>query len=89
MDAEFDWDTGNVEHISEHQIEPEEAEQALLDPGRIPAPAYQAQHERRRAVLGATESGRVLFVVFTHRAGRLRVVTARDATDRERRRYRR
>jgi len=29
----------------------------------------------------------VLFVVLTRRAGRLRVVTARDATDREKRRY--
>ena len=72
-----------------HDIEPQEAEDALADPGRAPAEAYSVQGERRRAVLGRTDSGRLLYVVYTPRHARLRVVTARDATDPERRRYRR
>ncbi|MBI4492711.1 MAG: BrnT family toxin [Chloroflexi bacterium] len=85
----FDWDEGNLRHVAEHGVSPEEAQEALLDPRRVPAPAYRVCGEHRRAVLGATLAGRVLFVVFTHRTGQRRVVTARDATARERGRYRR
>ncbi len=64
-------------------------EEALLDPQRIGAAAYNVGQERRWAHLGATELGRILFVVFTRRGGRIRVITARDAERAERRRYRR
>ena len=43
--------------------------------------------ERRRAIFGATETGRVLFVVFTYRQGKIRVVTARNAALAERQKY--
>jgi uncharacterized protein len=69
-------------------VEPEEAEQALSDPDRIGVSAYNVKGERRWAYLGATEAGRILFVVHTHRRRRIRIVTARDATDRDKRRYR-
>jgi uncharacterized DUF497 family protein len=82
----FDWDDANIEHIAAHQISPEEAEEALSDPFRIPA--YRVGGERRRAVLGSTEDGRLLFVVTTRRGNGIRVITARDATTSERRRYR-
>lgn len=85
----FDWNEANVSHISRHNVIPEEAEEALLDPRRIGIPAYQVATEQRWAVLGATENGRILFVVFTRREGLIRVVTARDATNKEKRRYRR
>jgi uncharacterized DUF497 family protein len=51
-------------------------------------PAYNVGRERRWALLGATEEGRRLYVVYTRRRGRIRVVSARDATPREKRRYR-
>jgi uncharacterized DUF497 family protein len=70
-------------------VEPDEAEEALLDPQRIGAAAYNVGQERRWAYLGATELGRILFVVFTRRGGRIHVITARDAERAERRRYRR
>jgi hypothetical protein len=38
--------------------------------------------------LGAREEGRVLFLIFTRRRGRVRAITARDATPEEKRRYR-
>lgn len=85
----FDWDDGNVDHLARHGIRPEEAEQALLGPRRLGASAYNAIHERRWAAIGATEDGRVVFVVFTRRDSDVRVITARDATPTERRRYRR
>ena len=66
-----------------------EAEEALGDPHRRVQPAYDWRGQRRWAMLGATEAGRILFVVFTRRVRVIRVVTARLATERERRRYRR
>lgn len=85
----FEWDDANADHIARHAVTPEEAEEALLDPRRIGTPAYSVEGEARTAILGSTEDGRVLFVVFTRRHGLVRVVTARDAAPAERRRYRR
>lgn len=85
----FQWDDANIEHIAEHTIEPEEAEQAFDDPERVPARAYQTPIERRRAIIGASETGRILYVVYTMREGMIRIVTAREAEERFRRQYRR
>ena len=85
----FDWDSANVAHIARHGIEPEEVEEALLDPGRIGASAYTLGDERRSAYIAATDEERILVIVVTRRRLRIRLITARDATDRERRRYRR
>jgi uncharacterized protein len=85
---EFDWDDANIEHIAQHQLIPPEVEDALCDPRRIGATANKSQ-EKRWAILGSTLEGRVLFVVFTKREELIRVVTARDATNTEKRRYRR
>ncbi len=86
---EFDWDDANVEHIAQHGIEPEEAEDALLDPDGKDVDAYNRRGEKRFAYLGATQGGRLLFVVFTERKAKLRVLSARDADVGEKRRYRR
>lgn len=63
--------------------------EALLDTGRVGIDAYNVRGERRWALLGSTEGGRVLFVVFTRRTEKIRVVTAREAEDKEKRRYKR
>lgn len=85
----FRWDRANIDHIARHNLEPEDVEEALLDPGGINAPAYNAASERRYGLIGATEAGRVLYVVYTERSGDFRVVTARDADVSQKRRYRR
>lgn len=86
----LDWDEANTDHIAWHGIDPEEAEEALGDPDATPAHTYRGPGgERRSAIIGKTENGRFLFVVFTFQGGLLRVVTARDATPNEKRRYRR
>jgi uncharacterized DUF497 family protein len=40
-------------------------------------------------MVGSTEAGRILFVVYTVRSGRIRPITAREAGDGNKRRYRR
>jgi len=84
----FDWDDENSGHVRAAGFDPDEIEQALLDPRRVGANAYNAARERRWAALASTEGGRVLFVVFTRRRASVRVITARDATAAEKRRYR-
>jgi hypothetical protein len=86
---DFDWDDANAGHIARHSVSPEESEEALLDPRRFAQQARRSEAEHRSAVLGATSSGRILFVVYTKRGDRIRVITVRDATERERQRYRR
>jgi uncharacterized protein len=86
--VEFEWDADNVEHIAEHGVSPDEVEEALADTRRFPVAAYNTPTERRRAFVGATDDGRLLFIVYTLRTAAIRVVTARDASDVQRRTYR-
>ena len=85
----FDWDEANIDHIALHDVEPEEAEAALTDPHRHLIARRTVRNEQRIIYIGATESGRALVVVYTRRGERLRVVTAREATAEEVRRWRR
>jgi uncharacterized DUF497 family protein len=85
----FDWDDSNINHIAGHNVEPEEAEEALEDPDLKKDSAYNFKGERRSAIIGATEAGRILLVIYTRRGQNIRVVTVRDASDAQKRRYRR
>lgn len=85
----FDWDDHNIDHIARHGFYPEDAEEALSDPERITAGTYNAPVEPRWSIIGATYGGRIVRVVYTLRGSKFRVVMVRDATDSEKRRYRR
>jgi uncharacterized DUF497 family protein len=52
----------------------EREEEVLRSPARVYVPAHSAGSEERRAVLGPTDDGRLLFVVIARRKGRIRVV---------------
>jgi uncharacterized DUF497 family protein len=87
-DGLFDWDGANVEHIARHGVTPEEVEEALSDEMLLFLDA-RSRGERRWLVIGVSSTGRMLSVVFTRRGRNIRIVTARDADQRERRAYRR
>ncbi len=83
---EFEWDEININHIAEHQVEPWEAEEAILERDRAPRAAYGGA----TGIIGMTLDGRLLVVIFLRKANRrMRVISARDAGRRERRIYRR
>lgn len=86
---DFDWNFGNLDHIARHKVEPEEAEEAVTDPAAIPAKDVHRgpQGQRRTAIIGATEAGRVLLVVFEVRNRLVRVVTAYIANAEQRTDY--
>lgn len=86
----FNWSGGNAEkNWSRHRVSPLEAEQVFFNSpllaGEDPAHSHQ---EKRLFALGQTDEGRELFVAFTIRGRKLRVVSARDMSRRERKVYR-
>ena len=82
----FDWDNHNEQHIGRHDVEPYEAEEAMSDLLRV---TFDTHGKGIRGVIGKTEDGRILVVIYTMRNGLYRVITARDANSREKHAYRR
>lgn len=77
------WDEWNIDHISRHNITPDEVEQVC-----------RGQHLARRGrqgtynVIGQTQTGRYLTIILAPRGyASFYPVTARDADDKERRSF--
>ncbi len=85
----FEWDAGNAPKVVDrHDIEPGECEQAFFsEPFLIDADEKHSQQERRWRALGTTLAARYLYLVFTLRGSRIRVVAAREMNRKERRAY--
>ena len=85
----FDWSGGNAEkNWDGHGVTPLEAEQVFFNtPLLAGTDIAHSRKESRFYVLGQTDEGRELFVSFTMRGRRLRVVSARDMSRKERRVY--
>lgn len=85
---DFDWDQANIAHIALHNIDPEEAEEAVLDENALDFPAHRGpKGQRRFGVIGKALSERVLVVILEEREDRFRVVTARVTDKGERKLY--
>jgi uncharacterized DUF497 family protein len=85
----FEWDSGNAEkHWISHQVTVSECEQVFFNRPIIAAEdLVHSRHEPRLFVLGHTDADRRLFIALTIRGDRIRVISARDMSRRERRRY--
>jgi hypothetical protein len=85
---QFDWDKGNVGHISAHGITPAEIEQVFKN-GVFPVTEEidDQSGELRETVIGETDAGRVLVVVWTERKRKVRTVTSFPANRKARRIY--
>lgn len=85
----FEWDEGNAEkNWIRHQVAANECEQVFFNAPLIAAEDVKhAEFENRWYVLGRTDSDRLLFVVFTIRTNRIRVISARDMNKNERKIY--
>ncbi|MBI3909959.1 MAG: BrnT family toxin [Armatimonadetes bacterium] len=82
----FDWDDANRgKNWEKHGVTDQECEQVFFNQPLFVVPDEEhAEHEARYYVLGRTDRGRRLFVVFTPRGGKIRVISTRDMTKRER-----
>ena len=83
----FEWDEANTGHIARHKMTRERAEQAIQDPDQILVSRSVVEGDEYEAIVGAAADGLLLFVVYTVRNDRIRVVSARRAIRRERRLY--
>jgi uncharacterized DUF497 family protein len=84
---EFRWNDWNEGHISEHGVDPWEAEEVVRE-ARPPYPLASA--EGKFLVWGSTAEGRFLQVVFVvDEEDSVFVIHARPLTDKEKKLYRR
>ncbi len=80
----FDWDEENENHLAKHGVTIFEVEETIL----FCKPLYQRSKEGKYIAYGATKEGRRLFIVFVVKDScRIRVISARDMSEKERRYY--
>jgi len=85
----FEWDPKKAAgNARKHGVAFEEAATVFTDPAaRTFSDPDHSISEHREITIGHSGSGRILFVAHTERAGRHRIISARRATQRERRQY--
>jgi uncharacterized protein len=88
IDDEFEWDDAKAaDNLRDHGVSFESVKDVFRDPfGLEWLDASEDYGEDRRAIIGIVES-RLLYVAFTMRGERIRVISARGAEAYERRRY--
>lgn len=85
----FDWDDGNRDkNWLKHRVSNRESEELFFNqPLIVVADIKHSEMEERLFALGQTNDGRRLFVSFTVRMNKIRVISARDMSQKERERY--
>ncbi len=86
----FEWDEGNSDkNWIRHRVTRSECEEVFFNKPLTIAEdkKYSTEEEIRFYSLGRTDSNRFLFVVFTIRNPLIRVISARDMNNKERRKY--
>lgn len=85
----FEWDKGNdTKNYLKHLVSIGECEEVFFNvPLLILPDEKHSEKEVRLYALGKTNNGRLLYVVFTIRQTRVRVISARDMSKKERADY--
>lgn len=82
----FEWDEHNREkNQAKHRVAPEECEEIFFNiPLLLQGDNKHSQQETRWCAIGKTRKGRRLFIAFAMRHNKIRVISARDMSKRER-----
>lgn len=85
----FEWDKGNIEKIAnKHKLNIKIIEEVFKnEPIYFFEDEKHSQTEKRHGVFGLTNNGKILSIVFTIRKDKIRVITARSISKKERRAY--
>lgn len=86
--GEFEWDDAKARaNARKHKVTFEEAMTVFVD--ELAVPFEEGEHPDRLVLVGESQLGRMVLVVFTERVadGIIRIISARRATKRERRAY--
>ena len=83
----FDWNKGNIKkNWARHRVTHIECEEVFFNkPLVVKEDKRQSRGEDRYYVLGKTDNERLLFVVFTIRDNKIRVISARDMSRKKKR----
>lgn len=86
----FDWDYGNLEkNWAKHNVKRSEIEETFFNQPLllIDAEPKPPNFEKRFLIQGITNAERRLFIVFTIRGDKIRPISARDMSKKERKYY--
>lgn len=84
----FEWDKGNSgKNERKHGVTDREAEEIFFNGPLLIARSHKEEKEVRYSALGKTYGSRLLMVVFTIRSNRIRVISARPMSKKERKIY--
>jgi uncharacterized DUF497 family protein len=88
-DLRFHWDEAKAAaNAAKHGVTFLEATWVFSDPlGKVLPDPTNSSGEDRAIMMGHSNQGRLLLVVFTDRADLIRIISAREANRRERREY--
>ena len=86
---EFDWDEGNLhKNFIKHGVTDQECEESFFDLKKIVLKDRpHSLVEKRYILLGITKGQRLLYTVFTFRKYKIRIISARYVSKRERKIY--
>lgn len=86
----FEWDEGNLRHINKHNVNYRECEEAFLNkPLIINKDETHSQAEERFRVYGQANKKGLIFIIFTIRNNKIRVISARNQSKKERKEFQR
>ena len=81
MSLQFEWDPDKAaSNLAKHGVSFDEAATVFADP-------VHSTHEVRELLVGYSERNRLLIISFTDRPPNVRVISARQANARERKRH--
>ena len=87
--GEFQWDKGNKgKNYQKHKVTDQECEEVFFDQTKkIFKDTLHSGKEERYILFGQTKESRILFIVFTIRHEKIRVISARDLNKKEKKLY--
>lgn len=86
----FEWDKGNLDkNLKKHGINNEEAEQVFLNEPKLVSEdlVHTTKLEKRYQCLGQTDTNKWLFISFTIKKVKIRIISTRLQSRKERRIY--
>jgi hypothetical protein len=87
--VEFEWDKGNSEkNLNKHNVSDKEAEEVFdAETKFLFLDELHSLTEKRYMIWGVSKNGRNLTVFFTARGTKIRIISARDMSKKERSEY--
>ncbi len=84
--VEFEWDAGNEQkNWITHHVSAEEAEEPFFAEERLVLEdkPHSTKQEKCYILIGKSKQGRLLFIVYTIRKEKIRIISSRDADKKE------